>query len=140
MKNNSNNLKILGKKTTKYIYFFVFCVFPFIWAVYEFGPDVVFYFDQIQGEAKIISVNKNQIKFNYFHENLSEQINLISKIDDLKKIKKLKGKTNWSIIYSKTYPERVSLTGIDPKPGLLSSIYILIWVIPLLFFKKLNID
>ncbi len=109
------------------------------YSLYMTIPSMVFYFDQVKGVAKIESVDKEKLSFSYYHDDEKKQIKLNSKIPYLKHQKMLKQKSEWDIVYSKTFPQRVSLSKIDNKPTLLMP---LLWLaaifLPLLLWNKIN--
>lgn len=114
---------------------------PYIWILSRAVPDVIFYMDQIDGIAKIISIDKyGQIHYSYFHEVEKKEINGIHDPDSFKRIKKLKNHKQWKIIYSKKFPNRVAFIGVSNKPGLVGFSIILFFSLPILFFKNYEPD
>lgn len=132
-KESRNRLKKIG---------FFFCFFlPFLWAVYDSGPNIIFSYDKTKGEATIIQIRNSCVEFEYFHEFKNKKIKLNYKQRNIKKIEQLKNKAKWEILYSKNFPKRVSIVDIDTPPvGLPSFIFILIFALPLIFFKNFDFD
>jgi len=132
--NKKNKLIDFFFRINMFLMFFL----PFCWVVYNYGPNLVFYFDQTTGVAKMKSIGEKRVDFTYYHAHLMKDIKLVKRIGNLKKTKKLKSKKEWDIVYSKFFPNLVSIVGIDPKPGPGIVIFMLFFFLPLFFTHKFS--
>lgn len=110
-----------------------------VWAMCTSIPAIIFYFDQVEGEAQLEELKGTHLNYSYFHKKEDKIIKLRSKISYKRHQKKLKAKEFWPITYSQTFPNRVSFHTIDPKPSLVIPLLLLFLIaIPLIWFKNIK--
>ena len=129
------------KKIRKFIYVLTFSFFPFCWFVYDLGPNIVFYFDQMEGTATITKITRvNVVKFHYHHERLDREVKLVSSGYNKESMAKLTLGKLVDIKYSNFFPTVVVLEGVDGHPDFIISLFlILFWTTPLFIYKEIDI-
>ena len=130
----------MNKRKWKIVYYFMFCIIPLSFSLYNFGPDIIFYFDEVEGKARIHRVMKHNVIVDYYHKPLNADVRINFKVNTTNKIKKLSAVEEWDILYSSNFPERAILVGINEKPAFGSLIFIMIFVFPLFFTKSYSND
>jgi len=125
----------------KPIYVFLFSILPLCYFLYNYGSNVIFYFDQVEGVGTVIDITKKgEIEFSYMHKGSNEKVELITNSYKKDKLTQIDKKRELDILYSNHIPEMVVIKNIEPKPDFIISLFlILIWTIPLLFYKDIRI-
>lgn len=129
------------KRFRKFLYVLTFSFFPFCWYVYDLGPNIVFYFDQIEGTATITKITRGSvIEFYYYHERLDRKVKLVSSGYKKENIEKIASQKSIDIKYSNFFPEMVALKGIGRRPDFFMSLFlILVWTPPFFLYKEIDI-
>ncbi len=138
--NDTNRLEQNNSKY-KLVYVLLFSVLPFCWFLYSVGPNVVFYFDKIEGVGFITNINKQgELEFYYKHKVLNKKVELISGCYKKEKLRVIAEQEDVDILYSRYFPEMVVLIDYDQQPDfILSLLLILIWTIPMFFYKEIKL-
>ncbi|MGK0365777.1 MAG: hypothetical protein ACI85O_002845 [Saprospiraceae bacterium] len=141
-KNTVNDSKRLKryKEVRKFIYVLTFAFFPFCWFVYDLGPNIVFYFDNVKGTATITNITRGKVvEFHYYHEYLDRKVKLVSNGYKKESIEKIASQKSVDINYSINFPEMVELKGLGRRPDFFMSLFlILIWTVPLFIYKDID--
>jgi hypothetical protein len=80
-----------------------------------FFPDVVFYFDRIEGEAELTNIEHNDFSLKYYHNVMNDTINLSGSVKDQRKLYSFKTGDILPIEYSKNYSNRIFIISVNPK-------------------------
>lgn len=115
--------------------FFIY-VLIFLSLIYWYGPSVVFYFDQTQGEGKITSIIGNRIYLEYFHNNKNKRIKIFYK-DKETEDWGFQPNMKVKILYSNRYPSCVAFLNYGDRPDLSNLIILIFSAIPIVFYKNI---
>lgn len=78
-------------------------------------PDVVFYFDRIEGEARFMSIDHNYFSLEYYHSVKKDTISLSGSVKDQRKLNKYLIGRAVPVEYSQRYPNRIYIKSVTPK-------------------------
>lgn len=110
-----------------------------IFSIIYFGPYLIFYFDQQQGEATVENVSGQHLHLKYYHKGLSKEIKIKYRESLTKKRNELASKKKLAIVYSTSFPYKVLIKGYDQhiiQIFIYSLCFIGISLIPLIYFKN----
>ncbi|MEM9822762.1 MAG: hypothetical protein AAF985_16905 [Bacteroidota bacterium] len=116
--------------------FFLLWASTFAWLIMAFGPGVVFYFDQEAALAEITHLDQAELAIAYFHQEREQTVRHRVRIFYLEKDHGLDEEEQLSILYSKRFPHEVYLPGVNEKPNLSGLFILLVYGLPLLFFRQ----
>ena len=102
----------------------------YVYIMYSFLPNVIFYFDKIESKATVELIRKNRMKIVYFHKRQEKSFSVERKEYHIDKLKKIKAINEWNIFYSNHFPALVYIVGIDENKNITpySSFFIILIV------------
>lgn len=118
------------------IFFFLVYLVIFIGISFYYGPSIVFYFDQTNGDAVITSKKGNIIYLEYFHNEKNKKFKMYYKCENLE-IQEIIPNKKVEILYSKSFPSCIAFLNCGDTPDLSKLIIIIISLIPLIFYKNI---
>lgn len=115
------------------------CIFCSVYMFNKHLPNVVLLFDQTKTKAKIVNIEGNNVKLEFFNKEKNINTKCVVKINySILKKRPLKIGNEVEVIYSNKVPRKVCVLKYTPKPNILSLIMLIIVVFPVIFFSKVE--
>lgn len=106
-----------------------------LWSLYYYVPDIIFYYDQVEGQGEITQIDKLRVYVDYHHESLGEEVSVSFKEGNKLYLEKLEKGKIVDMKYSKKFPSQISIVDYHSAPSLGGVVMIMIFLAPLILFR-----